>query len=178
MYRLLFANDFWHVLGSRSYVSGLLIDTRVVALLGLSRRSQCLVFRCCMSRAISWRVPAPLNAVEVVSPQPFCSNGPVVPLDIGILLRLAGLDVDQANPGVLSPCLEPTADIFGAIVHTNGQWLSTPNNNLAISRLFTASGNERARDFIHTTNATVRSRSTLVGCFSFSHFMDYIFSNV
>ena len=35
MYRLLFANDFWHVLGSRSYVSGLLIDAQVVALLGL-----------------------------------------------------------------------------------------------------------------------------------------------
>ena len=35
MYRLLFASDFLHVLGSRSYVSGLLIDTRVVALLGL-----------------------------------------------------------------------------------------------------------------------------------------------
>ncbi len=28
-------NYFGHVLGSRSYVSGLLIDTRVVALLGL-----------------------------------------------------------------------------------------------------------------------------------------------
>ena len=38
MYRLLFAIDFWHVLGSRSYVSGLLIDTRVVALLGLRTR--------------------------------------------------------------------------------------------------------------------------------------------
>ncbi len=38
MYRLLFANDFWHVLGSRSYVFGLLIDTRVVALLGLRTR--------------------------------------------------------------------------------------------------------------------------------------------
>lgn len=38
MYRLLFANDFWHVLGSRSYVSGLLINTRVVALLGLRTR--------------------------------------------------------------------------------------------------------------------------------------------
>ncbi|WP_217808933.1 hypothetical protein, partial [Pacificibacter marinus] len=38
MYRLLFANDFWHVLGSRSYVSGLFIDTRVVALLGLRTR--------------------------------------------------------------------------------------------------------------------------------------------
>lgn len=35
MYRLLFANDFWHVLGSRSYVSGLLVGTRAVALLGL-----------------------------------------------------------------------------------------------------------------------------------------------
>ena len=29
---------FGHVLGSRSYVSGLLIDTRVVALLGLRTR--------------------------------------------------------------------------------------------------------------------------------------------
>jgi hypothetical protein len=29
---------FWHVLGSRSYVSGLLIGTRVVALLGLRTR--------------------------------------------------------------------------------------------------------------------------------------------
>ena len=38
MYRLLFANDFWHVLGGRSYVSGLLIDARVVALLGLRTR--------------------------------------------------------------------------------------------------------------------------------------------
>jgi hypothetical protein len=38
MYRLLFANDFSHVLGSRSYVSGLLIDTRVVAVLGLRTR--------------------------------------------------------------------------------------------------------------------------------------------
>ena len=38
MYRLLFASDYWHVLGSRSYVSGLLIDTRVVALLGLRTR--------------------------------------------------------------------------------------------------------------------------------------------
>ncbi len=35
IYRLLFANDFWHVLGHRSDVFGLLFDTRVVALLGL-----------------------------------------------------------------------------------------------------------------------------------------------
>jgi len=38
MYRLLFANDFWHVLASRSDVFGLLINTPVVALLGLHTR--------------------------------------------------------------------------------------------------------------------------------------------
>lgn len=38
MYRLLFASDFWHVIGSRSYIFRLLIDTRVVALLGLRTR--------------------------------------------------------------------------------------------------------------------------------------------
>ena len=36
MYRLLFANDFFGMrLGSRSYVSGLVIGSRAVALLGL-----------------------------------------------------------------------------------------------------------------------------------------------
>ncbi len=38
MYRRLFANDFWHVLGSRSYVFGLFVDTRVVAFLGSRTR--------------------------------------------------------------------------------------------------------------------------------------------
>lgn len=38
MYRLLFASDFLHGLGSRSRVSGLLIGTRAVALLGLRTR--------------------------------------------------------------------------------------------------------------------------------------------
>lgn len=38
MYRLLFAIDFRQDFGSRSYVSGLLIDTRVVPLLGLRTR--------------------------------------------------------------------------------------------------------------------------------------------
>ena len=35
MCRLLFAIKKWHDFGNRSYVSGLLIDTRAVALLGL-----------------------------------------------------------------------------------------------------------------------------------------------
>jgi hypothetical protein len=38
MYRLLFVIDFRHALGSRSYVSGLFVDTRVVALLGVRTR--------------------------------------------------------------------------------------------------------------------------------------------
>ena len=47
MYRLLFANDFWHVLGSRTYVSDLLIDTRVVALLGLRTRRDLISGQVC-----------------------------------------------------------------------------------------------------------------------------------
>ena len=38
MYRLLFANDFWYVLGSHSFVFGVLVDRRVVALFGLRTR--------------------------------------------------------------------------------------------------------------------------------------------
>jgi hypothetical protein len=43
MYRLLFANDFWHVLGSRAYVSGLLIDLRILALLGFASAMRILL---------------------------------------------------------------------------------------------------------------------------------------
>ncbi len=71
-----------------------------------------------------------LDAREVVPPQPFGANGPIVSFDIGVLLWLAPLDIDQADPCVLRPVLEPGADVFGAIVQTNGQGLSAPSNDL------------------------------------------------
>jgi len=42
-----------------------------------------------------------LDAVEVILLKSFGAGGSVVPFDIGILLGLAGLDVDQANTGDL-----------------------------------------------------------------------------
>lgn len=68
MYRLLFANDFWHVLGSRSYVSGLLIGTRAVALLGLRTRRDlisCKVDSGRMGRQILGGVIVPFHAFDL-----------------------------------------------------------------------------------------------------------------
>ena len=62
MYRLLFANDFSHGLGSRSYVSGLLIDTRVVALLGL--RSH----RDLISGQVGWQPSVPSDFRAFLDP--------------------------------------------------------------------------------------------------------------
>ncbi len=71
-----------------------------------------------------------LDAVNVISPQPFGSDSPVISFDIGILLRLARLDVDQADPGLFCPVLRPGTDVFGAIVYANGQRFPAPGNDL------------------------------------------------
>ena len=71
-----------------------------------------------------------LDAVEVIPAQPFRANSSVVSLDISILLRLAGLDVDQTDPFFLSPSLETTADVFGAVVDPDRQRLPAPCNDL------------------------------------------------
>ena len=58
------------------------------------------------------------------------SNGAVVALDIGVLLRLSGLNVAQSNPLFLCPFHELAADIFRAVVHTNGERLAAPFDDL------------------------------------------------
>ena len=70
------------------------------------------------------------DTVEVIPPKPFRAHSPVVSLDIGVLLRLSRLDIEQSDPGVLRPSLEPAADVFGAVIHTNGQRLPTPCDDL------------------------------------------------
>ncbi len=67
-----------------------------------------------------------LNAVEVVSPQPFGANGPVVPFDIGILLRLARLNVDQPDPAFSAHVWSRPLPYSG----TNGQRPASPRNDL------------------------------------------------
>ena len=63
MYWLLFANGFSHVLGSRSYVSCLLIDTRVVALLGSRKRRD--LISCEVDNDLMGRQTPPLGHVNM-----------------------------------------------------------------------------------------------------------------
>jgi len=55
------------------------------------------------------------DAVEVIPSKPFRPDSSVVPFDIGILLGLAWLDVDQPDPRLLPPVLKLATDIFRAI---------------------------------------------------------------
>ena len=76
-----------------------------------------------------------VGAIVGVSPQPFCGEvlslldgfddvliQPLVPdravvaLDVGVLLRLAGLDVPDGDPMLFGPLQQRAADVFGAIV--------------------------------------------------------------
>lgn len=54
------------------------------------------------------------DAVEVIPPEPFRADSPFVLFNIAVLLRLAGLNVDQGGPCILSTRPEPTADVARA----------------------------------------------------------------
>ena len=69
------------------------------------------------------------EAGEVVSPSPFRPDGSNISIDTDVLLRLAGLDMDQTDPGFLRPIAEPGADVFRAIVDPDRQWPAAPSND-------------------------------------------------
>lgn len=66
------------------------------------------------------------NAVKQVLVQPIISNGPIVPLDIRVLLGLARLNMLQADVLLRSPNLKIVADILRPVVETDDSVLSTP----------------------------------------------------
>lgn len=78
-----------------------------------------------------------LDAVEVIPALPFRPNSSVVSLDMSIPLWLAGLDLDQADPCFLSPVLETTADVFGAVVDLDRQRLPAHGDSLFIYFIIT-----------------------------------------
>jgi hypothetical protein len=78
------------------------------------RRCPCWVARCCKSRAIQLLALGPLDGFKDVLPQPFASDGAVIAFDIGVLLRLAWLDVFEPDTSLLSPCHERFVGIEGS----------------------------------------------------------------
>lgn len=65
-----------------------------------------------------------LNAFDDVLIQPFMPDGAVAALDVGVLLRLTGLDVLDANSLFLSPFQQLSTDILGAIINPNSAGFS------------------------------------------------------
>ena len=57
--------------------------------------------------------------------QPFVPDCAVVALNVGVLLRLPGLDVLDGNALFLSPFQQLATDIFWAIINPNYSWFST-----------------------------------------------------
>lgn len=56
------------------------------------------------------------------------TDGPVVTLDISVLLGLSGLDVVEGNALLFGPDHQRGTDVFRAIVHPDRQGLSAPFN--------------------------------------------------
>lgn len=52
--------------------------------------------------------------------QPVVADRSVKSLDVGILLRIAGLDITQRNPLPLCPALKLFIDVLRAVIAANG----------------------------------------------------------
>jgi hypothetical protein len=57
-----------------------------------------------------------LDGFDDVLIEPFVPDGAVVALDIGVLLRLAGLDMPNADASPRCPFQQFAADVFRAVV--------------------------------------------------------------
>ena len=68
--------------------------------------------------------------LKQVMPQPVISHCAVEPFDIGILLRIAWLDVTQRDVMLLRPVFELLADVFRTVITADGRWFATPRYHL------------------------------------------------
>jgi len=80
---------------------------------------------------IGGEVPNLIEITPKVLRQPLVSDRPIESFDIGILLRLAGLDVLELNPRLFGPTSDRPADIFRSVVTANRVRLSTLGDDLA-----------------------------------------------
>jgi hypothetical protein len=74
-------------------------------------------------------VAVKLDAFDDVLVQPFMPNRAVVALDLGVLMGLAGMDVEDGNSLSLSPFRQLFIDIFRAIIDQNAARLATPEKS-------------------------------------------------
>ena len=70
-----------------------------------------------------------LDAFDDVLVEPLLPDSAVVTLDIGVLLRLAGLDMLDGYSQFLGPDQKLATDVFWAVINPNGAWLAAPFDN-------------------------------------------------
>ena len=71
-----------------------------------------------------------LDAVKTMHIQPFMSDRSIEALDVGILGRLAGLDIQQRDLLLICPVDQSLADVFRPVVAPNAIGLASPFNRL------------------------------------------------
>ena len=71
-----------------------------------------------------------IKIAPMVLRQPFITNGPIEAFDIGILCRLARLDIFQSDAFGTSPVLQRCTDVFRAVVAANDLGFATPLHDL------------------------------------------------
>ena len=71
----------------------------------------------------------PLDGCERVLIEPLVPDSSVMALDIGVLLQLARLDVLDGDAACLGPLDQTIADVFRAVVNTDGKRCSPPFND-------------------------------------------------
>lgn len=74
--------------------------------------------------------PGLLNSAEVMQIQPLVSGCAIESFDIGVLSRLARLEVEQGDLLLLSPITKYLRDLFRTVVTPYGCWLSSPLDDL------------------------------------------------
>lgn len=68
--------------------------------------------------------------MEQVACKPGVANGPVLALDVGVLLRISCLDVMQCNAFLFGPRVQRSTDVFRAVIAAYRNWLAASFDDL------------------------------------------------
>jgi len=79
---------------------------------------------------VGGEVPNLIEIAPKVLRQPLIFDRPIESLDVGILLRLAGVDVLELNPRFFSLMGDRPADIFRSVITSNRVRLLAPGDDL------------------------------------------------
>ena len=83
-----------------------------------------------MSRARQWRQAALRLDYPTGFGEPIITHGSVVALDIGILLRVSGLNVDNRNASLGGPFEHRFTDVLGTVTASLTSRLAAPFSDL------------------------------------------------